>query len=128
MAKINWTQGMRRRVYSQLLNQFGPHATWGKHDYPNGREPEYRDALRALAVEFGHDAPKWEAVRQQVRFGITQQGVIRYTNHFRSLILNKAAALEEGFIAGRDLPSRAEFDRAGEEGGDEEEQVDAIQG
>lgn len=108
MAKeVVWTNELRTLVYRRLKQQFGPFRDWGKADYPDGKKAEYETALKDIAAFFssltGYSF-KWAAVRQQVRWAIATQSGVGNQGNARSYIMNKAAALEVGFIKASDLP------------------------
>lgn len=103
-----WTQDLRRIVYARIVMEFGPYDKWGKTDYPDGREQRYEDVLAEIAAFLSRLTGtefKPSAVRQQVNFGRTRQQSVFDQSRARTLILNKAAALEMGFIHSRELPS-----------------------
>jgi hypothetical protein len=74
---------------------------------PPDKRQQFNGAMRRLAVIFSELAKRDitpEAVEQQVDWAITVQKEIRNQGHARQFILNKAAALEVGFIVASDLP------------------------
>ena len=103
-----WTQDLRRIMYARLVMEFGPYDQWKKTDYRDGKKERYEEVLTELANYFsalGGARFDASAVRQQVNFGRTRQESVLSQSHARSFILNKAAALETGFIQSRTLPS-----------------------
>jgi hypothetical protein len=65
------------------------------------------EVLKELAAYFTRltgDRFAWTAVRQQVDWGKTRQKEIR-DGHLRQFILNKAAAVEMGFLSPSSLPA-----------------------
>lgn len=102
-----WTHELRKKVFVRLLNEFGPHRTWGNARSPQGKARQYKIVLAELAAEISTQlgrAVKSTAVGQQVDWGITKQIPMRDQARVRSFILNKAAALEAGMISTSDLP------------------------
>lgn len=98
---------MRKMLYASLLAEFGAHRTWKGSRYPTDKRQQFRSAMRKLAGIFSELAKKNitpEAVEQQVDWAITVQKDIKSQGHARQFILNKAAALEIGFIVASDLP------------------------
>jgi hypothetical protein len=55
--------------------------------------------LRKLAVELGGDESQWSAVDQQVKWGLTQQKKITHQNMFKTMVMNKTAAIEEKLLS-----------------------------
>jgi hypothetical protein len=113
MPRLAWSVQRRELLYKRVLNAFGPYSVWppgprgGDPHRPIGREAEFEQLLRDLAVEFGGEAEQWEAVWQQFKWGVTRQGPVVHPNMFRTMVLNKAAALQVGFLTGRDMPTNA---------------------
>ena len=102
MAQSKWTFERRKQVYSTLLDKFGAHELWGKHDYPEGRKEEYEAVLQEIAknlTEATGKQFKWTAVRQQVRWGISLTSRLIDTSVARSFVVNKAVAIEVGFVS-----------------------------
>lgn len=110
-----WTHDLRVRLYSRLLREFGPYASWGKVAFPEGRKGELEEVLRQLAVEFADETGKrfeWTALEQQMRWGITRQGKVKNSGFAYQYILNKAAAIESGFLSSSDLSGFVHFDES----------------
>lgn len=143
MAKTNknqkWTHELRVKMYSRLLAEFGPHAEWGTFAYPSGRKGRLKEVLKELAVEFTRSTGKtfaWTALDQQMIWGITRQGRVKNAAFASQYILNKAAALETGFLKTSELsgfvhlqpditePNEQQFDPVASEQGDEFENSD----
>lgn len=99
---------MRRLLYACLLSEFGPHRDWSGSRYPRDRRTEFHALLTKLAGVFSTLTGKTitrDAVEQQVDWGITVQKEIKSNGHARAFIMNKAAALDVGFITTADLPA-----------------------
>jgi hypothetical protein len=80
----------------------------GTGKYPRGKKDLYEKALKQIS-EFisalSGQRFEWTAVQQQVDWATSKQSSVN-TQHFaRQFILNKAAALETGFLSADDLPS-----------------------
>lgn len=110
IAKTNknqkWTHELRVKMYARLLAEFGPHTDWGTFAYPSGRKHRLKEVLKELAVEFTHSTGKtfeWTALDQQMIWGITRQGRVKNAAFASQYILNKAAALETGFLKTSEL-------------------------
>lgn len=143
IAKTNknqkWTHELRVKMYSRLLAEFGPHTDWGTFAYPSGRKDRLKEVLKELAVEFTRSTGKtfeWTALDQQMIWGITRQGRVKNAAFASQYILNKAAALETGFLKTSELsgfvhlqpdiaePNAQQFDPVASEQGDEFENSD----
>jgi hypothetical protein len=106
-ANLKWTQDLRKILYARLTMEFGSHDEWGKMSFPDGRKARYHEVLKELAEYFSRltgDTFAWTAVQQQVDWGRTRQEEIR-DNYLRQYILNKAAAIEMGFLQPSSLPA-----------------------
>src|SRR4030095_15812116 len=102
-----WTHDLRKRVFSRLKVEFGPHCGWGATRYPRGQVAKYKAVLAELSREISSDLGrqvKAAAIAQQVDWGITKQVPMRDQARVRNFILNKAAALESALITTSDLP------------------------
>jgi len=104
-GQIKWTQELRKVLYARLVMEFGSYDTWG-----NSRSPSdvtrYKKVTEELAEYFTNltgDSFAATAVRQQVDWACTKQDGIK-ASHARTFILNKAAAVEMGFLKSSDLP------------------------
>ncbi|HMO79561.1 MAG TPA: DUF6508 domain-containing protein [Pyrinomonadaceae bacterium] len=143
IAKTNknqkWTHELRVKMYSRLLAEFGPHTDWGTFAYPSGRKDRLKEVLKELAEEFTRSTVKtfeWTALDQQMIWGITRQGRVKNAAFASQYILNKAAALETGFLKTSELsgfvhlqtdiaePNEQQVDPMASEQGDEFENSD----
>jgi hypothetical protein len=100
-----WTGDVRRVLYKRLVNEFGPLGNWEKTNSPGrGLDSAFEQFCDAFAKAVG--AKSGDAVRHQIRFAMpeTQKGSTWEQGHARTAILNKAAALESGFIENKHLP------------------------
>jgi hypothetical protein len=100
-----WTKEARELLFSQLVDRFGPHASWEKHHSPgHGREGEFDTFCSAMAELVG--AKSADAVKHQIAWGSPVTGRSRWNqSHACNAILNLAAALQFGFIKYSDLPT-----------------------
>jgi hypothetical protein len=97
-----WTQEMRRKMYSRLSKEIAPHQNWDAKIKPIWKKQQYAQILSELADEFSLEA---SAIQQQINFATTTQAELKNRSHIRTFILNKAAAIEVGFIATPELPN-----------------------
>jgi hypothetical protein len=107
MPRQIWTQEMREILYSRLLQDFGPYAEWDGTRRPHGKKTQFDRMLGDLAKKFSRMAGQTitaRAVEHQIAWGLTTQSEMRDRSRARNYILNKAAALEVGFLASDDLP------------------------
>ncbi len=99
-----WTGDVRRVLYQRLVDRFGPYDQWTKKSSP-GRELDsaFLDFCASFATAVG--AKSGKAVQHQIRFAMpeTERGS-SWGRHAQTAILNKAAALEAGFIEDKHLP------------------------
>jgi hypothetical protein len=99
-----WTQDVRRVLYARVVQLFGPLVTWEKKNSP-GREldEEFSEFCGVFARAVG--AKSGDAVKHQIRFAMpeTERGST-WGRQAQTAILNKAAALESGFIEDKHLP------------------------
>lgn len=112
---MKWTQDCRRRLYSQLVAEIGPHHSWDAKIKPVTKRRQFNALLAVLAREFSQGAGEActeSAIQQQINFATTTERLLRDKSLIRNFIVNKAAALEAGFILSSSLPSRivSEFD------------------
>ncbi len=108
MAKQLWTQDMRKILYARLHKEFGPHSGWAGGSSPPGMPKRFKTVREELADQFSKMAGQEitpGAVKNQIEWGITVQKEMKDQSHARNYILNKAAALEVGFINASDLPA-----------------------
>ncbi|HSM95720.1 MAG TPA: hypothetical protein VLT91_06735 [Rhizomicrobium sp.] len=99
-----WTGDVRRVLYKRLVGLFGSADKWEKSGSP-GRDLDenFDDFCEAFARAVG--AKSGDAVKHQIRFALpeTEHGST-WDRHAQTAILNKAAALEAGFIRDGQLP------------------------
>ena len=107
MNRIVWTQEMRRKMYSRIVAEIGRHQDWDEKIRPRKNRQSYEQLLRELAEEFSGEAT---ALQQQINFATTTQAQLSNQSHIRSYILNKAAALEAGFIVTNELSNHLTSD------------------
>lgn len=100
--RTTWNQNMRRKLYSRLVREIAPHKKWGAKIRPICKTQEYDHILSELASLFSVPV---SAIQQQINFATTTQAELRTRLHISSIILNKAAAIEVGFITASELPS-----------------------
>jgi hypothetical protein len=73
----------------------------------HGQRRQFEKALGELAAQSSQQTDRTitpDALENQIDWGITAQREMRDQSHARNYILNKAAALEVGFITSADLP------------------------
>ncbi len=121
---MKWTQEMRRSLYSRLVKDFGPYNAWGVKIEPKDRKDEFAKVLAELAIQFSKEAGHFilaSAVQAQINWAITSEMEMKDPSRIRNFILNKAAALDAGFISASELPTRitCEFGKPGPEKFDE---------
>lgn len=100
-----WTPEARQLLYSRLREVFGPSNEWEYTNSPGrGLDETYTEFCGAFAHVVG--AKSADAVKHQVRFAMpeTAEGS-EWGRHAQTAILNKAAALEAGFIEDNQLPN-----------------------
>ncbi len=112
---MKWTQDIRRIVYARLVMEFGPYSEWKLKQRPEQDEARYDAVVEELARYLksitGEDFAA-SAVKAQVNWGCTEQATVKDQSHARNFVLNKAAALETGFIAASDLPQHMDIGAA----------------
>ena len=99
-----WTGDIRRVLYRRLVRQFGLSDRWKKTSSPSrGHDADFELFCEAFAKAVG--AKSGAAVNHQIRFSMpeTKRGS-KWDRHAQTAILNKAAALEAGFISDGQLP------------------------
>jgi hypothetical protein len=102
-----WTGDIRRVLYHQLVKKFGPYDQWEKVSSPGGnRDKEFEKFCDSFAEAIG--AKSGEAVQHQIRFAQPETpNESTWSRQAQTAILNKAAALEAGFIEDKHLPDLA---------------------
>ena len=106
---MKWTQEMRRNLYSRLVNDFGPYNVWGAKIEPKDKKDEFAKVLAELAIQFSKEAGHFilaSAVQAQINWATTSQMEMKDPSRISNFILNKAAALDAGFISASELPTR----------------------
>jgi hypothetical protein len=96
---------VRRLLYRRLVALFGPLAKWEKTNSPGkGLDDMFDQFCTDFARAVG--AKSAGAVQHQIRFAMpeTTRGST-WERHAQTAILNKAAALEAGFIEDKHLPN-----------------------
>ena len=99
-----WTGDVRRVLYKRLVKEFGPLDKWEKTNSPGRNlDQQFDEFCDVFAKAVG--AKSGEAVRIQIRFAMpeTAKGS-SWGRQVQTAILNKAAALEAGFIEDKHLP------------------------
>jgi hypothetical protein len=86
------------------VKEFGPCDDWTRNNSPGrGLDHHFEQFCEAFAKAVG--AESGEAVKHQIRFAMPESGRVTWEDgHAQSAIMNKAAALETGFIENRHLP------------------------
>jgi hypothetical protein len=108
-----WTGDVRRVLYQRLVELFGPLSQWQRTNTPGGKQDaEFDQFCEDFARVVGANSA--EAVRMQIRYAMpeTDSGSIWEEGRARTAILNKAAALEAGFIENRHLPNILAYGRS----------------
>jgi len=82
-------------MYSRIVKEIGRHQDWDEKIKPLKKRQQYEQLLNELADEF---SGKSTALQQQINFATTTQQEFANRSHIRTFILNKAAAIEVGFI------------------------------
>jgi hypothetical protein len=99
-----WTGDVRRVLYKRLVQLFGASDKWEKTGSPGrGLDKKYEEFCDVFAHAVG--AKSADAVMHQIRFAMpeTERGS-SWKRQAQTAILNKAAALEAGFIRDGQLP------------------------
>jgi hypothetical protein len=100
-----WTNREREFLYSYLLTGFGPYRNWHARANPHGNKALFETVLKEIAERLSDQANyrfTTKAVQQQLEWAITTQQKVN-RRHIRSFLLNKAAAVEVGFLDADDL-------------------------
>ena len=106
-----WTGDVRRVLYKRLVRLFGPSGKWEKaHSPGRGLDSEFDDFCNLYARVVG--AKSGGAVKQQIRFALPEKRGSKWGRQAQTAILNKAAALEVGFIRDSQLPDLRAASRA----------------
>ena len=103
-----WNFAERKKLYTELVENFGPYSLWGKTSYPEGEKSDYEEFLQAFADWISERSGKTvspKAVAQQIAWATTLQESLNKQGDVRSFIDNRCAALEAEFIATKNLPS-----------------------
>ena len=106
---MKWTQEMRRKLYSRLVKDFGPYNVWGAKIEPKDKQVQFEKVLAELAIQFSKEAGHFilaSAVQEQINWATTSQMEMKDPSRIRDFVLNKAAALDAGFISASELPTR----------------------
>jgi hypothetical protein len=99
-----WTGDVRRVLYGRLVKEFGSYDKWEKANSPGRNlDQQFNEFCDAFAKAVG--AKSGEAVQHQIRFAMpeSREGST-WERHAQTAIMNKAAALEAGFIEDKHLP------------------------
>ena len=116
-----WTGDVRRVLYRRLVQRFGPYRQWKKKSSPGAEyDADFEDFCQAFARAVG--AKSGKAVQHQIRSAMpeTERGS-SWGRQAQTAILNKAAALEAGFIEDKHLPDLLAVGRTQLSTQDEEE-------
>jgi hypothetical protein len=100
-----WTGDIRRVLYKRLVQLFGPSDEWEKTAAPGrGLDPDFDRFCGVFAQAVG--AKSGDAVKHQIRFAMpeTEHGST-WGRQAQTAILNKAVALEAGFVRDGQLPN-----------------------
>lgn len=98
-----WTGDVRRVLYKRLVQQFGPSEKWKKTSSPGrGLDQEFERFCEAFAIVVGAESAA--AVKHQIRFAMPETKS-NWGRQVQTAVLNKAAALEMGFIKDGQLPN-----------------------
>ncbi len=124
---MKWTQEMRRRLYSRLVKDFGPYNVWGAKIEPKDKKDEFYKVLADLAAQFSNEAGHFvlaSVVHAQINWATGSQKEMKDPSRIRHFILNKAAALEAGFISASELPTRMTCEFGNPMSGEPDESVE----
>jgi hypothetical protein len=105
--QVKWTQELRKIVYARIAMEFGPHQSWGGTRAPKGKTKRFAQVLKELAEYLSRISGKPigpGAIDQQIAWAVTKQSQVQNAGHARQFIMNKAAAVEMGFLTGPELP------------------------
>jgi hypothetical protein len=100
-----WSGDVRRVLYRRLVALFGPLSCWQKTHSPGGtNDAAFDEFCEVFAKAVG--AKSGSAVKHQIRFPTPEsEHGSTWDRHAQTAILNKAAALEAGFINDGQLPN-----------------------
>jgi len=106
---MEWNFDLRKMIFNRVLNEFGPYRDWVGPNTPSGKgsSVELKSVFEDLAEAFSKLTGRGcsaGAVEQQFEWGKTKQPKLSSNGHFYTFIMNKAAAMEVGFINSGDLP------------------------
>ena len=94
-----WTGERRRLLFRGLVERFGPFDSWMSMPPSDIKLEKYCSDFASL---IGASSPR--AVQHQIRFAMPSSSKRLSAGHARAAILNKAAALEVGFIRQCHIP------------------------
>lgn len=99
-----WSSNARQLLFSRLTKLFGAASEWEYTHAPGrGLDEQFEEFCEAFATVVG--AKSADAVKMQIRFAMPEMGTgSERDRHAQTAILNKAYAMEAGFIEDRDLP------------------------
>jgi hypothetical protein len=123
-GQVKWTHELRKIVFARLTMEFGPHSNWGGKDarYPQGNKDRFEAVKEELARYLSTLTGKSfvaTSLEKQIDWACTAQNRVQDSGHARQFILNKAAALEAGFLQQSDLPSYISGIKHADEPGEE---------
>jgi hypothetical protein len=116
-SNVKWTQELRKIVYARITMEFGAYQSWGASRTPKGQTKRFDDVLKELADYLSVLSGKSigpGAIHQQIAWAVTNQNTVQNAGHARQFIMNKAAALEMGFLTGPELPDYMLADKEAE--------------
>jgi len=91
------------------VKDFGPYNVWGAKIEPKGKKIQFYTVLAELAMQFSKEAGHIilaSVVQAQINWATTSQKEMKDQSRIRNFVLNKAAALDAGFISASELPTR----------------------
>jgi hypothetical protein len=91
------------------VKDFGPYNVWGAEIEPKGKQVQFHKVLAELTMQFSKEAGHFiiaSALHAQINWATTSQKEINDPSRIRNFVLNKAAALDAGFISASELPTR----------------------
>jgi len=108
-----WNTKTRTHLYESLKKIFGPYSGWGKTNYPKHNQAGYEKFKADFTVWFKQESGQEitiGAVASQVAWAVTHQKDIKEQGFVWNYILNKAAALDAGFIKSNNLPNSMQLE------------------